>query len=269
MVGGDRDRVEPRRAVALDRVAAGGDGQAGEQRGEAPEVGGAVGTVAERDVLDEFGLDAGLVDRAADGVSRHRHRRRDVEAATAGLRESGAGIGDEYCFAHGKSCLIGRRRTIRSQPTTLVIHSPALPTRATRKPTPSRPRHVCVTSHHVCVRFPVREPTQTPTQTGRVTFVAGLRWGGPPEVSRKRGFAEGVAVTPTSRLWQDSGEAVHPNCDANGTRFAPSRLWQDSGGVAHPKCHANGGSSVSSVVVSVAVVSMKSVGSSSARNARN
>ncbi len=93
--------------MPLDRVAAGGDGQAGEETGETAEVGGTVGAVAERDVLDEFGLDTGLVDGAADGVGSHRHRGRDVEAATAGLRESGAGIGDEDCFAHGDSCLIG------------------------------------------------------------------------------------------------------------------------------------------------------------------
>ena len=88
--------------MALDGVAAGGDGQAGEQTGEATEVGRAVGAVAERDVLDEFGLDAGLVDRAADGVGGHRHRGRDVEPAATGLGESGAGVGDEDCFTHGR-----------------------------------------------------------------------------------------------------------------------------------------------------------------------
>ena len=50
--------------MPLDRVATGRHGQAGEEGGETAEVGGAVRAVAERDVLDEFGLDAGLVDRA-------------------------------------------------------------------------------------------------------------------------------------------------------------------------------------------------------------
>ena len=46
--------------MALDRGAAGGDGQAGEQTGQAGQVAGAVGAVAEVDVLDGLGLDARL-----------------------------------------------------------------------------------------------------------------------------------------------------------------------------------------------------------------
>ena len=86
--------------MTLDGVAAGGDGQTGEQRREASEVRGAVATIAEGDVFDQFGLDAGPLDSAADRMRGHRHGGCDVEATTAGLGETGTGIGDEDCFTH-------------------------------------------------------------------------------------------------------------------------------------------------------------------------
>ncbi len=86
--------------MTLDGVAAGGDGQPGEQRGQPAEVGRAVCTVAEGDVFDGVGVDAGLLDSARDRVRRHRHGGRDVEATTARLGETGTGIGDEDCFTH-------------------------------------------------------------------------------------------------------------------------------------------------------------------------
>ena len=46
-------------------------GRPASRPGEAGEVAGAVGAVAEVDVLDGFGLDARLGDRVADGVRRH------------------------------------------------------------------------------------------------------------------------------------------------------------------------------------------------------
>ena len=76
---------------------------ASSEAGEAAEVGGAVRPVAERDVLDGLGFDSRLLDRALDRMGRHRHRRRDVEAAASCLGKSGAGIGNEDCFAHGCS----------------------------------------------------------------------------------------------------------------------------------------------------------------------
>ncbi len=88
--------------MTLDGVAAGGDGQTGEQPGQSTEVGRAVCAVAESDVFHGVGVDAGLLDGARDRMRRHRHGGRDVEATTARLGETGAGIGDEDCFTHEK-----------------------------------------------------------------------------------------------------------------------------------------------------------------------
>ena len=57
VVGGEGDGVEARRAVALDRGPGRRDGQAGEQARQPGQVAGAVGAVAEVDVLDGVGLD--------------------------------------------------------------------------------------------------------------------------------------------------------------------------------------------------------------------
>ena len=109
VVGGHRDRLQARRAEAVDRDAGGGLRHAGEQRRLAADVAGAVGAVAEIAILDVILVDAGPLDGVLDRMRRHRHRRRDVEPAAAGLREARAGIGNDDGFTHFFD-LLGERR---------------------------------------------------------------------------------------------------------------------------------------------------------------
>jgi hypothetical protein len=69
--------------MTLDRVATNIDREASKQTSKATEVGGAVRSVAECNVLNSFRLNARLLDGMLDGVGRHRHGRRHVKAATA------------------------------------------------------------------------------------------------------------------------------------------------------------------------------------------
>ena len=49
-------------------------------------------------VLDRFRLHPAPIDGVFDGMGGQAHRRRDVEAASSRLGQSGAGIGNEHCF---------------------------------------------------------------------------------------------------------------------------------------------------------------------------
>jgi hypothetical protein len=80
---GHGDRLQARGAEAVDGDAAGGDRQAGQQRGVAAQVLGAVGDVAHEAVLDRFLLDAGLGDGVLHRVRRHADGGGDIEPAAA------------------------------------------------------------------------------------------------------------------------------------------------------------------------------------------
>ena len=66
----------------------------------AADVRRAMRAIAEIAVLDIVLVDAGALDGVLDGVGRQRHRRGDVESAAAGLRQPGAGIGNDDGFTH-------------------------------------------------------------------------------------------------------------------------------------------------------------------------
>ncbi len=63
--------------------------------------------IAEIAILDIVLVHAGALDRVLDGMPGQRHRRGDVESATAGLRQAGARVGNDYGFTH---CFLPLRR---------------------------------------------------------------------------------------------------------------------------------------------------------------
>ncbi|KAH2811910.1 hypothetical protein KXV85_005240, partial [Aspergillus fumigatus] len=107
-----RDGLQARGAEAIDRHAGGRLRQAGKQRGLAADVRRAMGAIAEIAVLHIILGDARALDRMLDRMRRKRHRRGDVESATAGLGQTRAGIGNDYGFTHFSLPLAGRLRLI-------------------------------------------------------------------------------------------------------------------------------------------------------------
>ena len=80
----DRDRLQARSAVAVDRRSGNAHRQSGAQRGRAPEIVAARAfgqAAADDDVFDFSGIDARAFDRMMDDVSRHRGARGLIECA--------------------------------------------------------------------------------------------------------------------------------------------------------------------------------------------
>ena len=73
VVGGHGDGLQARGAEAVDGHAGGGDRQAGQQGRLAADVAGAVGAVAEIEVLDVVLVEPGALDGVLDGVGGHGH----------------------------------------------------------------------------------------------------------------------------------------------------------------------------------------------------
>jgi hypothetical protein len=97
---GHGDRLQARGAEAVDGDAGGGDRQAGQQRGVAPRLPGAVRHIADEAILDRFLFDPGALDRVLHRVRRHGDGGGDVETAAARLGQPSAGIGNDDGFTH-------------------------------------------------------------------------------------------------------------------------------------------------------------------------
>ena len=103
-VGRERDRLQARRAEAVDGLARGGHRQAGADGALAGDVaaGGALGVgAAHHHVLDVARIDAGALDGVGDHVAAHVGAVGEVEGAAHGSADRRAGGGYDDGVDHG------------------------------------------------------------------------------------------------------------------------------------------------------------------------
>ena len=114
----EHNRLQPRRAEAVDRRAGDGDGTAGAQRDLARNVpaGRAFGQrAAHEHVLDLFRRELRARDRVRDGVAAQRRAMRHVERATPALGESGARGRYDHGIGHGRTPVPPSRLSMRQR----------------------------------------------------------------------------------------------------------------------------------------------------------
>ena len=100
MVCGHCYGLHPGRTETVDGSSRRCLGKPGEKRRIASDVGSAVRDITHQAIIDKVTFHTRFGDRMFDRMRRHRHRRRDVEAAATRLGEPGTGIRYDDSFTH-------------------------------------------------------------------------------------------------------------------------------------------------------------------------